>query len=228
MSHKKTLIIDCDGVLYPSSQISLQDFVSAMKETYRQDLGVSGEIQSQVSAETTAQKKLGMFNYIKAMCEKTGYSFEQYCQKMFDRVDYEKIQQDKALLQLLLVASQRDEVTILTNNHYAHLDKVLRHRFDKSLFEMEDLGIKCYDITSSEQNGVFYPKQDPKGLLLFLQRLDRRPENCVLIDDSPRNIKTAQSIGMRGVLIDEEYPLSAYLSQNYMRSIHRKLGRENG
>ena len=80
--NKKTLIIDCDGVLYPASMLTLQSFVEAMKTTYRDDLKVDGATQERVSKETIAKHKLGMFNYIYAMCKETGYKFDDFCLKM--------------------------------------------------------------------------------------------------------------------------------------------------
>lgn len=228
MNNKKTLIVDCDGVLYPSSQLSLRQFVSAMKETYRNDMNVSGEIQSQISAETIAKKQLGMFNYIKAMCEKVNYSFPQFCYQMFEKVDYRNIERDDSLFRMLQAAAHQDEVVIFTNNHNVHLDKVLRQRFDKSIFEAEEAGIRCYDITMTEKNGVFQPKQDPKALLLFAKRIERRPEDCVLIDDSPRNIEAARQAGMGAELIGGDNTLKAYLSKNYIFNINQISGRENG
>lgn len=228
MNNKKTLIVDCDGVLYPSSQLSLRQFVSAMKETYRNDMKVSGEIQSQVSAETIAKKQLGMFNYIKAMCEKVNYSFPHFCYQMFEKVDYGNIERDDSLFRMLQAAARQDEVIIFTNNHNVHLDKVLRQRFDKSIFEAEEAGIRCYDITMTEKNGVFQPKQDPKALLLFAKRIERRPQDCILIDDSPRNIEAARQVGMGAELIAGDNTLKAYFSKNYIFNINQVSGRENG
>ena len=65
---KKTLIIDCDGVLYPASMLTLQEFVDAMKNTYRDDLKVDSKTQAKVSEQTISKQRLGMFNYINEMC----------------------------------------------------------------------------------------------------------------------------------------------------------------
>lgn len=229
MTTKKTLIVDCDGVLYPTSQLDLQDFVSAMKETYRNDLQVTGDIQSKVSADTIKQERFGMFNYIKCMCEEVNYDFDLFCQQMFDRVDYGKINRDDELLTSLLSASRQDNVVILTNNHILHLDKVLQKRFGKNVSEIEELGIKCYDITSTEKNGVFYPKQDYKALLNFAEQIEQKPEDCVLIDDSAYNIKSAEKAGMKTVLITPENDLKKYLANTYKFDIskYKTTGREN-
>lgn len=227
MSNKKTLIIDCDGVLYPSSQLSLREFVAAMKETYRNDMKVSSEVQQEVSASTIEKKQLGMFNYIKAMCDKVNYSFPQFCYQMFEKVNYQNIERDDSLYRMLRVASRQDEVVIFTNNHNVHLDKVLRQRFGKSIFDLEEAGIRCYDITMTEKNGVFQPKQDPRALMLFAKRIDRLPENCVLLDDTPRNIEAARQAGMGAELINENNSLAAYLTGHYVFNLNQISGREH-
>lgn len=211
--HKKTLIIDCDGVLYPSSVLTLHEFVEAMKSTYRDDLKVDGATQERVSERTIAKQRLGMFNYINEMCKETGYNFDDFCLKMQEKIDYTKIKRDEKLFNLLQKASLQNNVVILTNNHISHLDKVTRQLFDKSIFQMQEAGINCYDIKSTMKNDVFYPKQDPKALTMFTQRIGVDINDCVLLDDTKRNIDAAKSIGMQAVLIDEEQnTLANYLN----------------
>ena len=139
--NKQTLILDCDGVLYPITQISLAEFVDAMKQTYREELKIDGKTQAQISEKTISEKRLGMFNYIKAMCDYADYNFDEFCLKMQDRVDYDKITPDYGLYNQLLNTAKDRQVVILTNNHVAHLDKVLQKRFGKNLFEVEADGI---------------------------------------------------------------------------------------
>lgn len=215
----KTLLIDCDGVLYPFSQLTLEDFVSAMKETYRKDVKIDGKTQAKISEETIAQNKLGMFNYIKAICDYTGYNFDAFCRQMFSRVDYGKITRDDALYRSLIRTAHAQPVVILTNNHFYHLNNVLQQRFGKSVFDFENNGIRCYDITASEKNGVFFPKHNPEGLAAFVQKIGVSAAECIMLDDMARNIETAKKVGMAGVLIDEKFTLKQYLGQNLKNSI---------
>ena len=226
--NKRTLIIECDGVLYPSSEMSLGDFVHAMKTTFHQDVKLDAGLQQQISEETLAKKHLGMFNYIKAVCDYTGYGFSRFCERMQGYLDYSKISQDLQLGNLLTIAAKKQNVVILTNNHISHLDKVLRQRFNKSVFDMENEGIRCFDIQALEHNGVFYPKQDAAALSLFAERIGVTPQNCTLIDDSERNLETARKQGMQAILINENFTLKHYLLQSNNMSMERKAGRGNG
>lgn len=226
--NKQTLILDCDGVLYPISQISLAEFVDAMKQTYREELKIDGKTQAQISEKTISEKRLGMFNYIKAMCDYADYNFDEFCLKMQDRVDYDKITPDYGLYNQLLNTAKDRQVVILTNNHVAHLDKVLQKRFGKNLFEVEADGIECYDIKTMERNGVFYPKQDPMALKLFAAKINHTPENCTLVDDTEKNLTSAKQVGMKTVLISEKFTLKQYLQQLQTNNLKIKTGNENG
>ena len=108
----RTLIIDCDGVLYPKSMIPLKEFIDAMKDTYRNDLKIDGNTQERVSKETLAQNHLGMFNYINALCNEVGYDFDTFCLKMQEKVDYTKITRDDSLFKMLENQAKQDKVVI--------------------------------------------------------------------------------------------------------------------
>lgn len=221
--NKKTLIIDCDGVLYPASMLTLNEFVTAMKTTYRDDLQIDGATQERVSQQTIAKQHLGMFNYINEMCHETGYNFDDFCHKMIEKIDYKKIDRDNTLFALLKETAIKHNVVILTNNHMYHLEKVLHQRFGVSVDDMQKAGINCYDIKSTMRDGVFYPKQDPKALTMFAEKIGVNIRDCVLIDDTKRNIDAAKVIGMSAVLIDENtITLKHYLNEQISPKITLK------
>lgn len=216
----KNLIIDCDGVLYPLSDLSVSDFVTAMKIVYRDDLHISGEEQMEISAKTIRENHLGLFNYIREMCYYRDYDFGDFCKKMCDHIDYSSISPDKELLKTLLSVSDKNRVFIWTNNSREHLEKVSERLFSKNLAFLENKGIGVFDITVMEQNGYFQPKQSEKGFEMFLQKIAAKPEDCVLFDDTPRNIKIASQNGVKGILISQDNTLKdnlkVYFSPDYV------------
>ncbi len=219
---RKTLILDCDGVLYPTTQISLRDFVSAMKRT-AEARGVSAEEYNRASEASLAKNAKGMFNFILEMAHGDKKEFDAFCTEMFGRVDYTKITRDDVLKKRLLEARKTNDVVILTNNHSAHLEKVLNARFGET---SETMGIPCYDIRSTERDGMFHPKQSDSGLAIFAERIGKKPAECVLVDDTPANIKAAKSIGMGGYLITEKNTLSGYLASLSAPRVEKNAGRE--
>ena len=212
MTKRQVLILDCDGVLYPASMLELKDFIGAMQKTFSEDYHLDEAFLKQISEKTLRKNHLGMFNYIKAVCDETSHSFQEFCRLMFAKVNYGHIKKDEVLLKQLKATATCHKMVLFTNNTIGHLDTVLKHRFASSVFEFENAGIECYDIMATERQGVFYPKQNPKALVLFASKIGYLPQECVLVDDSPRNIESAQQAGMQGVLIDEDLDLSAYLS----------------
>lgn len=204
---KKTLIVDCDGVIYPMSDIPLSSFVGAMKDT-AQDFGFSTEEYNNASQITLNNKSLGMFNFIKELCHHDNEAFENFCESMFNKIDYSKIQRDEDTLLLMQKTKANYDIVILTNNHRNHLDKVLEARFGKNT---QNIGIECYDIRDTLKDGVFLPKQTENGLINFVSNINKNIEDCVLVDDAKRNLNVAEKIGLNGVLISESNSLSDYL-----------------
>ena len=203
---KQTLILDCDGVLYPISQLATADIVSAMKETL-DSLSVAPQVVEEVSAQT---KGSGMFNYIHQLCKVAKVDFADFCTSMQSKIDYSKNTRYESLLKKINQTKKDYDVVILTNNHQAHLNQVLELRFGKNI---NNLGIPCYSIEDLEKSGKFYPKQSQLGLKIFCNKLGKHPSECVLVDDTQRNLDSASSIGMQGVLITENLSLSKYLNQ---------------
>ncbi|MFV0626527.1 MAG: HAD family hydrolase [Alphaproteobacteria bacterium] len=209
---KQTLIVDCDGVLYPKESLQLQEFVSAMNETVLK-FGISKENYEKISSETKDQKP-GMYNFIYALCDSNDKKYADFCQEMTQKVDYSRIERDEPLFELLksMNDGKNFDVVILTNNTRPHLEKVFDKLFDRSVEEFEyESGVMCYDITDMKYGDLFYPKQSQIGLKLFSQQISKKPQECILVDDTSRNLEAAKNVGMGAVLINSELPLHKYL-----------------
>ena len=214
----KNLIFDCDGVLYPISALTTKDIIDAMKKVYREDLDVSGDEQNEISQATVADNHRGLFNYILEICRYKDFSFDRFCEKMADNIDYGRIMPNQALWHNLQKVAINYNVAILSNNSRPHVDKVMKRLFGKSISEIEQCGIKVFDISSSLHNGHFHPKQSDDGLSIFCKRANIIAHESLLFDDVPLNIEMAQKIGMHGTLINNENPLSKALKP-FLRNI---------
>ena len=212
MQQIKNLLFDCDGVLYPVSQLSLQDFVDAVKAMYRYDLKVTPEEQNFISAQTINENHLGLFNYVKAMCIYKNYDFDEFCTKMVNRLDFSKIKPNKKLYNNLVKLSQHYNLAILSNNCYPHLEKICNYVFDKSTSDLAEKGIKVYDIKALEKDGWFMPKRVVGSLKYFLETHNMQPQETALFDDIKENIEAAKRIGMRGIVISDVSTLDKALN----------------
>jgi putative hydrolase of the HAD superfamily len=54
-------------------------------------------------------------------------------------------------------------------------------------------------VVDSSEEGVRKP--DPRIYLITCERLGSAPEQCVFVDDHPANVRAAEALGMRGVLV---------------------------
>ena len=214
---KPTLLFDCDGVLYPLSELPTRNIVTAMKETARTDLHLSGEEQKLISAQTISEKKLGMFNYIHAMCAYKNYDFDTFCRQMVERTDYSRINANLQLYNLLKQAAKQYHVGILTNNSRAHVEAVAQRVFKADASQLRNAGIEILDVTRTEKDGIFWRKQK-EGLELICRKYGYIPAQTTLFDDAPDNLTAAREIGMNGVLINAENSLPQALKSYILPS----------
>jgi putative hydrolase of the HAD superfamily len=57
----------------------------------------------------------------------------------------------------------------------------------------------------------FQPKPQPAGFLHLLHKERLNPRSCVMVEDSPANLRTAKNLGMKTVLISNNPRLPAYV-----------------
>lgn len=80
---------------------------------------------------------------------------------------------------------------IFTNASAAHAERVL-HRLDVR---------SCFDAIFSLDRVSYVPKPQPAAFHTVLTALGNAPEDCMFIDDDPRNLATARTLGMQTVLV---------------------------
>ena len=206
----KTLIIDCDGVLYPESLAPLSKLLSIMKNQAF-SYNITPEQYEKISNETLEKKEEGMYNFILNLMGKNMNLFHKFCKTMIDSNDYSKIKRDEELFELLLKTSKKYEIYILTNNYITHLDKVYEKLFGMSL---EKFPFKSFDITSTFRDGKFYPKQSENSFIYFLQKINKKNYECIVCDDSIRNIKRC---------IEYKIPYEHITNDNTLKNVLKKL-----
>lgn len=58
---------------------------------------------------------------------------------------------------------------------------------------------------------VGFSKPDRRAYLLLLERLGSNPDECLFIDDNPRNLSTAEMLGMKTILFENPLKLKSEL-----------------
>ena len=220
----KLVILDCDGVLYPTSQLTLQEIMDAFEKTRRQ-LGISEQECQEGSAKAKNAQHLGIFNRILHICRHVGLPEDIFFKRCVENIDYSRITPAPELLANIRRLADEFPVCVLTNNHAFHLARVLDARFgayEKNFiipnFEKHkhmrygNNPIPRKDINSStNDNGCYQPKQSKKGLMRFLKARGVQPQNAVLLDDTPYLIELAQTKGLRAKLVSADHPLERRL-----------------
>jgi len=205
----KTLIIDCDGVLYPEWQFPLSYEIKAI-ENYAQSINISKEEYNKISKETIDRSEQGLFNFVLNLVHKNMDKYNEFCKKVADSLDYSNIKRNDELFNLLLKASKKYEICILTNDCIFHLDRIYKQLFGKSL---QEFPFPSYDITSTFQDGCFHPKQAKEGYVNFMKKINKDKKDCIVIDDSYANIKRCMEIGIQYEYITESNTLSNVLEK---------------
>ena len=145
----KTLIIDCDGVLYPEFQFPLFKVIKTIEKQVN-SYNISKEEYDKISKETKERGELGLYNFILNLCHKNMDLYNDFCKKLVDSMDYSGIKRNDELYNLLIKASKKYEICILTNDNLYHLDKVYKQLFGKTL---QDFPFPSYDIVFSFKDG---------------------------------------------------------------------------
>ncbi len=77
----------------------------------------------------------------------------------------------------------------------------------------------------------FRPKPEMQGFLHLLKREHLAPANCIMVEDSPENLKTAKALGMKTVLVGgdrtKRAPTWVDLRLQSVLELPRRLGRLN-
>lgn len=209
MNRKPTLIIDCDGVLYPGSAISFRDFDNSFTQTVA-EYGISERDYNAVCEAAKKRGALGISNLVYDLCQQFNFDFDQFCNDVLCKVDYSGIKPDLELLGLLEEAKKYYNLYILSNNHIGHVDKILTLLFNRN---HQNLGIPCYDILSTWVKDKFYGKQTEFGIRHFCEVIGEKPENCTLIDDYIGYLNVAKKTGMNTVWITDGLDLKGYLGE---------------
>ena len=193
---RKLLILDCDGVLYPASNISHNDFVFAFNKTQEYYKDKNFKIE-----ESDLKSAAQFWNAIYKKCLEKECAFDEFCKQMIANINYKKIRKSVVLLSLLKATRKKFDIAVLSDNHHYHLEQILKHRFNLGINDFKSIGIDCYDITSTEKDGKFFPKCDEKALKNFIKKQGRDISDCIFIDNSHANIMAGKKIGMTSIYI---------------------------
>ena len=204
----KLLIVDCDGVLYHPSELDINAMVYAFNEVC-DDFGLKGEKFNYIENCTRDKPIRGFYNYIASVAQKVDVPTEDFILKMVAHIDYSHIKADSdGILQKLSKLSRKCQICICTNNHLAHLNHVLKAKFN---IEADNLPFAVFDMRFAEQNGNFYAKESQVFVAKLEQYFGIPARNFVWIDDNPNILEKVKSFGSQSIQVTDENRLKDIL-----------------
>ena len=204
----KLLIVDCDGVLYHPSELDINAMVYAFNEVC-DDFGLKDEKFNYIENCTRDKPISGFYNYIASVAQKVGVPTEDFILKMVAHIDYSHIKADSdGILQKLSKLSRKCQICICTNNHLAHLNHVLKAKFN---IVANDLPFAVFDMRFAEKNGNFHAKESPVFVAKLEQYFGIPARNFVWIDDNPNILEKVKSFGSQSIQVTDENRLKDIL-----------------
>ena len=181
-------IFDLDNTLYPA-KFSLMPQISRRIGEY---------IMANLSLEEQAAKALQKKYYLehgtslRGLMLHHGVDADDFMHFVHD-IDYSLIPENKPLAQLIHALPGKKYIH--TNATKAHCDKVLSQLALHGCFD----GI--FDVADSD----YVPKPELYAHQTLIEQFSIQPEQAVMIEDLPQNLKNPAKLGMKTVLITSDY-----------------------
>jgi len=226
----KALLIDCDGVLYGTTEGSDKIIAAGVYKTLAQ-YGISQEEFVQMRADLKKIGIRGLFNTILELCNKYHISFEKFAEKTVNNTDYSQINPDPEMLALLKQVATVMPVYIVTNNTHPHLKKIfdcLRGKTSPIDFQ-EELGIHAITVENTLEyepnldHEIFFPKQMGNQFTRICERIHLSPACVGLIDDSEHIRVKAKDQGLVPILTNGPEETKQNLKTLYDQAIQEAL-----
>jgi putative hydrolase of the HAD superfamily len=181
-------LFDLDNTLYPKSSGLMSEIGNRINRYMVERLGIGEDKVSRT--RTVFLKKWG--TTLNALRRHYRVDPDEFLEFVHDIPLERYLDKNPALDGMLRRLDLRK--IVFTNADAAHARRVLSRTGILHHFEMI-LDIHMLD---------FINKPDRRAYLRILDFIGARPEECILIEDSPANIRTAKDLGMVTVMVDGE------------------------
>ena len=186
-----TLFFDLDNTLYPSDNGIWAAIGNRMNIFLREELNLPPEEISSLRREY--YEKYG--TTLKGLQKNHAVDPDLFLDFVHDLPIEDMIKPDPGLRAMLVNLPLQK--LIFTNSNIEHADRIL------TSLHLDDCFDKIIDIRALN----FHCKPDPKAYRLALELAsEREPENCIFLDDTPRNLKPAFDLGYYTILVGTTEP----------------------
>ncbi len=170
----KAIIFDCFGVLYPQAS---GDFFKRHKNLFKNSPAALDKLNSQIDLGEITRAEF--FNGLQKI---TGMDAHKI-QAEFD----EQLFVDAKLVKLIQKLKPAYKIALLSNAGKEEIEVIYRDKIE-GLFDAITVS---YEVKSV--------KPGPEIFLICTKLLNVKPEECLCVDDSQKNIEAAKKLGMKTI-----------------------------
>lgn len=184
-STANVVLFDLDNTLYPAES-GLFDMVDVRINAFMTD-------QAGIDAADVNHLRVRYWKdygvTLQGLIRHHGVNPEEYLHYVHDVDVRSRIKPDPELRQVLQEMSQQK--VIFTNGSRCHVDRVL------AALEIDGLFDAIFDIRVAD----YQPKPFPEPYQKVLQQVGVAAEECLMVEDSVANLRTAKQLGMATLLV---------------------------
>lgn len=197
VKEKTTLVFDLDGVLYPASNGYLENVRGNQRKILTEKFSLSLEDARRVRKEAFEKHNQTLKGLRSLGFAVEHDEFTEYVRKGYDEYLSCDLRVNKTLERLKMACSKRKgKMVLMTNTAEKQARKCLRAlNIDEKLFED---GI--YGSSFMGDNA----KPMPEAFEMVCEDIGVSPKECVMFEDSFKNLKRCVALGMGGVFVSGE------------------------
>ena len=197
VKEKTTFVFDLDGVLYPASNGYLENVRDNQRKFLTEKFNLSLEDARRVRKEAFEKHNQTLKGLRSLGFEVKHDEFTEYVRKGYDEYLSCDLRVNKTLERLKVACSKRKgKMVLMTNTAEKQARKCLGAlNIDEKLFED---GI--YGSSFMGDNA----KPMPEAFEMVCEDIGVSPKECVMFEDSFKNLKTCVALGMGGVFVSGE------------------------
>lgn len=197
VKEKTTLVFDLDGVLYPASNGYLENVRGNQRKFLTEKFSLSLEDARRVRKEAFEKHNQTLKGLRSLGFAVEHDEFTEYVRKGYDEYLSCDLRVNKTLERLKMACSKRKgKMVLMTNTAEKQARKCLGAlNIDEKLFED---GI--YGSSFMGDNA----KPMPEAFEMVCEDIGVSPKECVMFEDSFKNLKTCVALGMGGVFVSGE------------------------